>query len=63
MPFNDILIDLAIENEMYFIDIHPPCITEEGVCNSSYFNDMSLYGNGYLKLTEIMIPIVHDEKK
>lgn len=63
MPFNDILIDLAIENEMYFIDIYAPFITEEGVCNSAYFNDMYLYGNGYLKLTELMMPIVTDEKK
>ena len=58
VPFNEKLKELATENNITFIDIYTPFVTDKGVCNAMYFNDMYLYGNGYLKLTEILKPLL-----
>ena len=59
-PFNKILEELAQENNATFIDIYTPFVTQEGVCDATYFNDMYLYGNGYLKLVEQLSPYVNE---
>ena len=56
--FNEKLKELTTEKNTNFIDIYTPFVTDKGVCNAIYFNDMYLYGNGYLKLTEILKPLL-----